>query len=378
MKIILATGIYYPEIGGPALLVKDLATELKKRGHEPLVLTYSQRGRFERETYPVIRIFRSFKLFNYFKYFTAILRQVKPGDQVVVFDNFSAALPVAVASLFKKLNFCVRVGGDFLWEMAAERMGKQVTLTDYYKTRFSLREVFYFLLIRFIYQRADKLIVTTNYQHRMLEEYYGLDEKKLHLLPNAFPKVSPALPGQVSLPKTPVKKQLLFAGRFTKLKNLKRLLEAMAKLENKDYQLVLAGEGPEEANLRQLTQELKLDKRVIFNQPVFGQELNQLIKESAWLILPSISDVSPNIVLKAIALNTPVLMTQHSGFYDYLTGHLFFLKYPFNTEELIVKLDYLLSLDDDHYASVKHALTKIDQSYGFEQMVERFLLLLSL
>lgn len=371
MKIVLATGIFYPEIGGPALLVKDLATELKKRGREPLVLTYSKTGQFEPEDYPVVRIFRNFKLLNYFRYFLAVLRHAKVGDQVVVFDNFSAALPVAVANLFKKFDFCVRVGGDFLWEMAAERLGKQVTLTDYYKSRFYLREVFYFLLIRFIYQRADKLIVTTNYQQRLLEEYYGLDEKKLQLLPNAFPKVS-------VLPEAPFKKQLLFAGRFTKLKNLRRLLEAVAKLKDQDWQLVLAGEGPEEKNLRQEVKKLKLDNRVIFKKPLFGKDLEQLIKESAWLILPSISDVSPNIVLKAIALNTPVLMTKHSGFYDYLADHLFFLKYPFNTEELIVKLDYLLSLDDDHYASVKHELTKIDQSYGFDQMVERFLLLLSI
>lgn len=372
MKIVLATGIFFPEIGGPALLVKELATELKKRGHQPLVLTYSQRGQFEPETYPVIRIFRSFKLFNYFKYFLAILKNVQPADQVVVFDTFSAALPVALATLFKNFDYAVRLGGDFLWELAVNKLGKQVTLTDYYKTRFSLTEVGYYLLIRFIFRRAKKLIATTAYQQALVEEHYGLRPEKFFLLPNAFPKVRSAGP------EAKPKKQLLFAGRFTKIKNLERLIEAMAKIKDADYRLLLVGEGPEEKNLKQAVARLKLTDRVIFIQPVFDADLDQLIRASAWLILPSISDISPNLVLRSIALNTPVLMTRHSGLYDYLSDYLFFLKYPFNPEELIVKLDYLLSLDDDHYASVKHALTKIDQSYGFEQMLERFLLLLSL
>ncbi len=372
MKIVLATGIYYPEIGGPALLVKELAQELKQRGHEPLVLTYANRRKHEPEDFLVIRIYRSLKILNYFKYFLAALKNIAPTDQVVVFDTFSAALPIAIASWFKNFEYAVRLGGDFLWETAVNKFGKQVTLTDYYRTRFKLTEVWYFLLIRFIFRRAKKLIATAAYQQDLIEEHYGIHPVKFFLLPNAFPQVS------IASPEAERKKQLIFAGRFTKLKNLGRLIESLAKIKDTDYKLLLVGEGPEERNLRQEVLRLKLADRVIFTKPVFGNELDQLIRVSMWLILPSFSDISPNSVFRSIALGTPVLMTKHSGLPEVFGRHLFFLKYPLNTEELTTKLDFLLELDADHYASVLHALTKIDQSYGFKELVDRFLLIVAL
>ncbi|MFA6304934.1 MAG: glycosyltransferase family 4 protein [Patescibacteria group bacterium] len=371
MKIVLATGIFFPEIGGPAILVKDLATELFKRGQQPLVLTYADKKNQEKLDFPVIRIYRSFRFWNYLKYFFIVLKNVSVSDKVVVFDTFSAALPVAAASLFKSFKFSVRLGGDFLWETAVNKFNKEVTLTDYYRTNFNVIEAVYFLLIRFIFRRAEKLITTTAYQQSIIEEHYGINADKFLMLPNAFPKVI------ISDENIELKKQLIFAGRFTKLKNLSRLISAFAKLQDINYQLLLIGEGPEENKLKQEVKELKLENRVIFKKPVFGQELDNLIGQSQWLILPSISDISPNIVFRSIALKTPVLMTKHSGVFDDWDKKLLFLKYPLNADELTAKLDYLLSLDSDHYASIKHAISKIDTSYGPEQLLERFLLLIS-
>ncbi len=42
MKILLATGIYPPDIGGPATYVRHLAQELTKRGTEVTVVTYGE------------------------------------------------------------------------------------------------------------------------------------------------------------------------------------------------------------------------------------------------------------------------------------------------------------------------------------------------
>ena len=40
-KILLATGIFPPDIGGPATYVENLAIELEKLGHKVRVVTYS-------------------------------------------------------------------------------------------------------------------------------------------------------------------------------------------------------------------------------------------------------------------------------------------------------------------------------------------------
>ena len=41
MKVVLATGIYPPQIGGPATYVRGLARELTEAGHRVTVVTYA-------------------------------------------------------------------------------------------------------------------------------------------------------------------------------------------------------------------------------------------------------------------------------------------------------------------------------------------------
>ena len=42
MKILLATGIYPPESGGPATYTMGLASALRSRGHEVMIVTYGE------------------------------------------------------------------------------------------------------------------------------------------------------------------------------------------------------------------------------------------------------------------------------------------------------------------------------------------------
>ena len=52
MKIVISTDVYYPMINGVAVFSKNLATGLKKRGHQVMVLTPSISGKFSVEKDP--------------------------------------------------------------------------------------------------------------------------------------------------------------------------------------------------------------------------------------------------------------------------------------------------------------------------------------
>ena len=81
LKIVLATGIYPPDIGGPATYVAKLAEELPKRGCEVKVVTYGEMRNAEcgmRNDGNVSCITRGQNIvFRYLKYFLAVYRLAK-------------------------------------------------------------------------------------------------------------------------------------------------------------------------------------------------------------------------------------------------------------------------------------------------------------
>ena len=49
MRILVVTGIFPPDIGGPATYVPGIAKALQERGHKLTVITTSEPGRFDLE-----------------------------------------------------------------------------------------------------------------------------------------------------------------------------------------------------------------------------------------------------------------------------------------------------------------------------------------
>ena len=80
MKILIATGIYPPDIGGPAQYAKKIETVWSNQGHTVKVLSF----RFERKLPTVIRhLWYAFRLFF----------QMIGSDMVIALDTFSAGVP---------------------------------------------------------------------------------------------------------------------------------------------------------------------------------------------------------------------------------------------------------------------------------------------
>ena len=55
-KIILATGIFYPDIGGPAIHVRKIAEALHAAGYKPVVIAYGDYDGSQEFPFKVVRI----------------------------------------------------------------------------------------------------------------------------------------------------------------------------------------------------------------------------------------------------------------------------------------------------------------------------------
>jgi glycosyltransferase involved in cell wall biosynthesis len=114
----------------------------------------------------------------------------------------------------------------------------------------------------------------------------------------------------------PVRPYLIYAGRFVALKSLDTLIEAYHRLiaSNLAYpaDLVLTGEGEMDTTLRAQASAGAASHRIHFTGAKSWGETLRLIQGASFLLLPSHeSEGCPNALLEAMALGTPVVVSDN-------------------------------------------------------------------
>lgn len=108
--------------------------------------------------------------------------------------------------------------------------------------------------------------------------------------------------------------RLLFVGRLSPQKNLPTLLDALHRLPpGVDWQLTLAGDGPDRAALESLAGQLSLRERLHFRGWVARPDLPALYRAADLFVLPSWDEGMPNAMLEAMASGLPVLASRIAG-----------------------------------------------------------------
>src|SRR3989344_6965870 len=99
-KVLIATPLYPPEIGGPATYASVLEKELPKRGIEVEVLAF-------REVRSLPKIVR------HGAYFLRCIAKGRDCDIIFAQDPVSVGLPALLASKFMRKRFIVKIVGDY-------------------------------------------------------------------------------------------------------------------------------------------------------------------------------------------------------------------------------------------------------------------------
>ncbi|MDW8103290.1 MAG: glycosyltransferase, partial [Anaerolineae bacterium] len=139
LKILIITGIFPPDIGGPATYVPQIASELAKRGHEVTVLTLSDRLNHDDSMYPfnVVRLYReSPKPWRQIETVSSIIRLGRKAD--ILFVN-GLALETAVANKALRKPIIMKVVGDLVWERTTTWGWLKESFEEFQKKRYGLR-----------------------------------------------------------------------------------------------------------------------------------------------------------------------------------------------------------------------------------------------
>jgi len=106
---------------------------------------------------------------------------------------------------------------------------------------------------------------------------------------------------------------LIAVGRLHRQKGHLVLLEAVAPLlrANAGWRLMIVGEGPLRSELESRISALGCGDQVLL--PGFRDDVPRLLKTASLMVLPSLWEGQPNVVLEALAAHLPVIATDVEG-----------------------------------------------------------------
>lgn len=310
MKILIATGIYPPDIGGPAYYAQELKRTMEKLGNEVYVAHYQIEKKLPILVRHVVFLVRTLLL----------LRGV---ECIIALDTLSTGVPAVLAARITGKKVIVRVGGDFLWESYVERTGKKILFSEFYRSQrqLSFKEKIIFQLTKYLLQNASAIAFSTEWQRDIFADGYGLDKHKAFIVENFY--------GERNKGIAPSEKNFLWAGRRITLKNIDILEDAFKRAKKKK-------------------DDIKLE--LFMNIP--HHELMEKIKRCYAIIVPSVSDISPNLVLEGIMYGKPFVLTRYTGLREKLSDVGLFVD-PLDPTDISEKI-LLLSRDDIYQKYVKN------------------------
>ena len=153
--ILIATGVYPPESGGPATYTKLLEERLPALGFGVSVLPFG-------------RVRHLPKLIRHATYFFICLKLSRKADIVYALDTVSVGLPAALAAALAGKKFLVRVPGDYAWEQGRQRFGVTDELDEFQQKSYGLRVGLLRALQRFVVRRARAVVVPSKYMREVV------------------------------------------------------------------------------------------------------------------------------------------------------------------------------------------------------------------
>lgn len=158
-------------------------------------------------------------------------------------------------------------------------------------------------------------------------------------------------------------------GRLNPQKNFSLFLEIAAALAQRfpSARFLLAGEGPEEAMLREKAKALGLGDRVIFAGYV--ADTRRVYVAADVLLMPSRFEGLPMALLEAMAMGLPVVASNLDGIAEVVTdGKEGFLVAPGDAKEFADRVARLLESESLASAMAAEARAKIEAKHSVERM----------
>lgn len=295
MNVLVVSGIWPPDIGGPASHAPEVAAFLAAHGHDPQVVVSADRPPTP-EAYPVDWISRA----SPFRHAAAVAKIAQLARRAdVVYSTGMVGRAGAGASLARR-PYVLKMAGDPAFERARRRGLTAASLADFQSDR-SPATLPLRAMRDGVVRRAAHVVVPSAY---LADLARGWGARNVTVLPNPAPEI------RLERSREELRTRfgmtgftLVFAGRLTEQKSLE-LGIAAARAAN--ARLLVAGDGPARVRLEALG-------HAEFLGVLPRDDVLDLFRAADASLLSSSWENFPHGVVESLAAGTPVVATAVGG-----------------------------------------------------------------
>ena len=305
MRVVVVTGIWPPDPGGPASHAPALAGFLAGRGHEVEVVTTADAAPASRG-YPVHWVSRR----SAFRHLRCALLIRKRGALADAVYATSMVRRAALGAALARRPLVVKLVSDEVFERAT-RSGRYTGTLDEFQAAGGARLRALRWARNTALRRASHIFCPSAYLQEVALGW-GLEPGRVSVLPNPAPELPP-LPSREEL-RAELGLDgavLAFAGRLGPQKALGVALQAVATVPG--VTLAIAGDGPDRGELERRARELGLADRARFLGSVPREQVLRLFRATDASVLSSAWENFPHTVVEALAVGCPVIATAVGG-----------------------------------------------------------------
>jgi len=360
-RILIATGIFPPQVGGPATYSKLLLEELPKRGFDIHVESFGW-------------VIQYPKIIRHYIYLMKLLRAGIHADVIYAQDPVSVGLPSYIASTILRKKFYLKIVGDYAWEQGSQRSGV-VDLLDQFSTEYDKYPFLVRMLKKvefFVASSADKIIVPSNYLKKIVMNW-GIQGDKIQVIYNAFH--APDFKGSKEEMREKLSinfPMIVTAGRLVPWKGFDTLIALMPEIakEIPGAKLYIIGDGPDKDYLAECVKKAQAKDHVVLTGKMKQNDLFEYIKASDLFVLNTSYEGLSHQLLEVLYLETPILCSDAGGNVEVVDSNKNGMLFTYNDKETIHK-EIIRLLKDRSVADeyVKKGKEKLE-FFGETRMLE--------
>jgi glycosyltransferase involved in cell wall biosynthesis len=303
VKVLIVSGIWPPDVGGPASHAPEVAAGLAERGHAVEVVTTASAPPAA-EPYRVRYVSRSVPPGARHAAVSVLVARAARSADVVYATSMLGRTAVGTAIAHAPL--VMKIAGDPAYERSLRRGWYVGTLADFQHAQLGPPAAVLRRWRTLAAARPAQLVCPSAFLRDIVLSW-GPEPDRVAVVPNAAPQL-PELPSRAEARARfgadgPT---LAFAGRLTAAKALDVAFDALAQIDR--VTLLVAGDGEERvrlaarapANVRLLG---SLDRRGVL----------ELFRAADAALLSSAWENFPHALVEALAVGTPVLATSVGG-----------------------------------------------------------------
>jgi glycosyltransferase involved in cell wall biosynthesis len=286
--LLLITGIFPPDSGGPAKFAMEFGKWASIQGFQVKIQTYSDMSIKNQSSdfFKLRAVSRTHHIFiRYIKMIQAIGTSVESGTHVL---SVGAFLETYLASIIYRFSYVTKVPGDIVWERARNHGVTKLGIEDFQNEKLKLKYRLFRVLYTRSLRRAPLVIVPSMGLYKLCVRW-GVSETKLRLIYNS-------VGGEFNSGEEVVEKKfdLITVCRLTAWKGVDELID-YAALRN--VSLLVLGDGPDRERLERLA--AALNAKVEFEGKVTPQGVYNFLIQSKLFVLNSYYEGLPHALVEA-------------------------------------------------------------------------------